>query len=108
MPTQILELPIAGMTCAACSARLEKNLNKLAGVAANVNLAVERARVEFDPAAIAPQAILDLVAKTGFSVPVQSLDLAITGMTCAACSARLERVLYAQPGVVARVNLATE
>ena len=108
MPTQILELPIAGMTCAACSGRLEKNLNRLEGVVAHVNLAVEKARVEFDLAAIAPQAILDLVAKTGFSVPVQSLDLAITGMTCAACSARLERVLNAQPGVEARVNLATE
>ncbi len=108
MPTQILELPIAGMTCAACSGRLEKNLNRLEGVVAHVNLAVEKARVEFDPAAITPQAILDLVAKTGFSVPVQSLDMSIAGMTCAACSARLERVLNAQPGVEARVNLATE
>ena len=96
------------MTCAACSGRLEKNLNRLEGVVAHVNLAVEKARVEFDPAAITPQAILDLVAKTGFSVPVQSLDMAIAGMTCAACSARLERVLNAQPGVEARVNLATE
>ena len=110
MPTnrRIIELPISGMTCAACSARLEKNLNRLEGVAANVNLAVERARVEFDPAVIAPQAILDQVAKTGFAVPAQSLDLAIAGMTCAACSTRLEKVLNAQPGVEARVNLATE
>jgi Cu+-exporting ATPase len=107
-PFQTLELPIAGMTCAACSARLEKNLNKLEGVAANVNLAVEKARVEFDPAVIAPQAILDQVAKTGFSVPPQTLDLAIGGMTCAACSTRLEKVLNQQPGVEARVNLATE
>ena len=96
------------MTCAACSTRLEKNLNKLEGVSANVNLAVEKARVAFDPAVIAPQAILDQVAKTGFSVPNQTLDLAIGGMTCAACSTRLEKVLNAQPGVEARVNLATE
>ncbi|MDO9224774.1 MAG: heavy metal translocating P-type ATPase [Pseudomonadota bacterium] len=105
---QTLELPIAGMTCASCSARLEKNLNKLEGVTANVNLAVERAHVEFDPAVIAPQAILDQVAKTGFSIPAQTLDLAIGGMTCAACSTRLEKVLNKQPGVEARVNLATE
>jgi len=39
--------------------------------------------VEFDPAVVAPQAILDQVAKTGFSVPAQTLDLAIGGMTCA-------------------------
>ncbi len=105
---KILELPIAGMTCASCSARLEKNLNKLEGVTANINLAVEKAHVEFDPAVIAPQAILDQVAKTGFSIPAQTLDLAIAGMTCAACSTRLEKVLNAQPGVEARVNLATE
>ncbi|MDP2432409.1 MAG: heavy metal translocating P-type ATPase [Pseudomonadota bacterium] len=110
MPTnrQTLELPIAGMTCAACSARLEKNLNKLEGVTANVNLAVEKARVEFDPTVIAPQAILDQVAKTGFTIPAQTLDLAIGGMTCASCSTRLEKVLNKQPGVEARVNLATE
>ncbi len=96
------------MTCAACSARLEKTLNRLQGVSASVNLAVEKARIEFDPAVISPQAILEQVAKTGFTVPPQTLDLAIAGMTCAACSARLERVLNAQPGVEARVNLATE
>jgi Cu+-exporting ATPase len=105
---QTLELPIAGMTCAACSARLEKNLNRLEGVAASVNLAVEKARVEFDPAVVAPQAILDQVAKTGFTVPTQTLDLAIGGMTCASCAIRVEKVLNAQPGVEARVNLATE
>ncbi len=106
--TQTLELPIAGMTCASCSARLEKNLNKLEGVTANVNLAVEKAHVEFNPAVIAPQAILDQVAKTGFIIPAQTLDLAIGGMTCASCSTRLEKVLNNQPGVEARVNLATE
>ena len=104
----VIELPIAGMTCAACSTRLEKNLNRLDGVTANVNLAVEKARVEFDPAAATPAAIVEQVKKTGFSVPVQTLDLAIAGMTCAACSARLERVLNQVPGVEARVNLATE
>jgi len=103
-----LELPIAGMTCAACSARLEKNLNKLEGVTASVNLSTETARVEFDPAQIQPAALLEQIRKTGFSVPVQSLDLAISGMTCAACSTRLEKVLNRLPGVEARVNLATE
>ncbi len=104
----VLELPIAGMTCAACSTRLEKNLNRLDGVAANVNLAVEKTRVEYDPAVTNPAAIVEQVRKTGFSVPVQTLDLAISGMTCASCSARLERVLNQVPGVEARVNLATE
>lgn len=105
---RIIELPIAGMTCAACSTRLEKNLNRLQGVSASVNLATEKARVEFDPALADPAAIVEQVRKTGFSVPPQTLDLAISGMTCAACSTRLERVLNQLPGVEARVNLATE
>lgn len=103
-----LELPIAGMTCAACSTRLEKNLNKLEGVKANVNLAAEKARVEYDPRTTTAEAILAQVNRTGFSVPPQTLDLAIGGMTCAACSTRLEKVLNKLPGVEAKVNLATE
>ncbi len=105
---QVIELPIAGMTCAACSTRLEKNLNRLRGVSASVNLATEKARVEFDPALADAATIAEQIRKTGFSVPVQTLDLAIAGMTCAACSTRLERVLNQVPGVEARVNLATE
>jgi Cu+-exporting ATPase len=105
---QSIELPIAGMTCAACSTRLEKNLNKLDGVSAGVNLSTETARVEYDPARVAVTTILEQVNKTGFSVPPQSLDLAISGMTCAACSTRLEKVLNRLPGVEARVNLAAE
>ncbi len=105
---RVLELPIAGMTCAACSTRLEKNLNRLEGVNAAVNLAGERARVEYDPAKTAPEAIVAQVAKTGFAVPPQTVDLRLSGMTCAACAARIEKTLNRLPGVEARVNLATE
>ncbi len=105
---RILELPIAGMTCAACSTRLERNLNRLEGVTASVNLAAERARVEFDPAHTEVGAILAQVEKSGFTVPAQTLDLTISGMTCAACAARIEKALNALPGVEARVNLAAE
>jgi Cu+-exporting ATPase len=47
-----VDLPIEGMTCAACAARIEKQLNKLPGVSAAVNFASERARVEFDAGAV--------------------------------------------------------
>ena len=47
-----LELSIAGMTCASCASRVEKRLNGLAGVAAAVNFATEKATVDFDPAAV--------------------------------------------------------
>src|SRR6185295_10714822 len=60
------ELPISGMTCASCANRIERKLNKLEGVAASVNYATERARVEFDPGAVAPEDIVEAVAAVGY------------------------------------------
>ena len=108
MPLATLHLPISGMTCAACAARLQKNLNKLEGVLASVNLSTETAQIEYDPAHIDAASLVQQIKKTGFSVPPQSLDLAIGGMTCAACSTRLEKMLNRLPSVEARVNLASE
>ena len=45
---EVVELDVEGMTCAACAARIEKNLHKLDGVAASVNLPAEKATVRFD------------------------------------------------------------
>ncbi len=108
--TVVLSLPVRGMTCAACSARLEKVLAQVPGVrAANVSLAAERAEVSYDPTAADPAAVAAAVAKAGFAVPARRWTLSIGGMTCAACSARLEKVLGRVPGVTsAQVNLATE
>ncbi|EKV30800.1 Copper-translocating P-type ATPase [Caenispirillum salinarum AK4] len=103
-------LPVRGMTCAACSTRLEKVLGKVDGVTqANVSLAGERADVRFDPARAAVQDIAEAVAKAGFSVPTTTIEVGVEGMTCAACSTRLEKVLNKVPGVdEATVSLATE
>ncbi|MBX9635656.1 MAG: copper ion binding protein, partial [Magnetospirillum sp.] len=105
-----ISLPIKGMTCAACSTRLERVLGKVDGVqAASVSLAAERADLSFDPARTGPQQLAEVVAKAGFSVPEDVLELSISGMTCAACSTRLEKVLGKLAGVgKAEVNLATE
>jgi len=62
--TQVVEFAIAGMTCAACSTRLEKVLNRQPGMQANVNLAAERARVRLD--GVAPAAVIAAVARAGF------------------------------------------
>jgi Cu+-exporting ATPase len=105
---RVLDLPIAGMTCAACSTRLENNLNRLDGVRAGINLAAEKAHIEYDPTRIDAQILLDRISKTGFSVPRQTIDLRLTGMTCAACAERIEKVLKGLPGVEARVNPASE
>ena len=62
---QVVEFAIGGMTCAACSTRLEKVLNRQAGMQANVNLAAERARVRLS--GVGPEAVIAAVAKAGFS-----------------------------------------
>ena len=67
--SRVVEFSIAGMTCAACSARLEKVLNRQAGIEANVNLAAERARVRLDGAAD-EAAVIATVAKAGFTASV--------------------------------------
>jgi len=103
-----IELPVAGMTCAACSTRLEKNLNKLPGVKANINLAAEKAQIEYDPDQATPATLIQAIEKTGFTVPSQQLQLALDGMTCAACATRIENALNRIEGVSASVNFATE
>ncbi|WP_125263330.1 heavy metal translocating P-type ATPase [Streptomyces alboflavus] len=47
MNTSEVELAIGGMTCASCSARIEKKLNRIEGVTASVNLATEKAKVAY-------------------------------------------------------------
>ena len=103
-----LDLPLGGMTCAACAARIEKVLNRLPGVKASVNLASERARIERSSSETTPRQVVEAIERAGFAVPLQTLELSIEGMTCAACSTRLEKVLNRQQGVEAAVNLASE
>lgn len=107
---QTIQLPIDGMTCGACSSRLSRVLNKMSGVIdARVNLATNDAIVEIDSEQLTATDITTAVAKSGFSVPDATWMLSVQGMTCAACSSRLERVLKRLPGVTkASVNLATE
>jgi len=102
-----LSVGIQGMTCASCSARVEKVLRQLPGVTdATVNLATETATVSGETDATSVQRAIE---KAGFSVPTESVTFDITGMTCASCSARVEKALAKVPGVLdASVNLATE
>jgi Cu+-exporting ATPase len=105
-----LSVPVDGMTCAACSTRLERVLGKQAGInSARVNLATNSASIDFDASQISASDVTATITKAGFSVPPETHDLLIGGMTCAACSGRLEKVLGRLPGVErAVVNLATE
>ena len=124
-------LSLEGMTCASCAMRIEKGLKKVSGVAdASVNLATERATVSYDPAQATMDDLVAKVEAVGYkatpivarpAVPAvppasslvapteRSADFAISGMTCASCSRRVERALSKVPGVtLASVNLATE
>ncbi|CAG0968799.1 partial Copper-exporting P-type ATPase, partial [Rhodocyclaceae bacterium] len=103
-----LELPIAGMTCAACAARIEKQLNRLPGVEAAVNFASERVSLHYDAAQATAAQLVEAIRKTGFEVPPRTVELAVGGMTCAACATRIEKQLNKLPGVEAAVNLAAE
>ena len=66
MSVQRLDLPIEGMTCAACAVRVEKKLNKLDGVSAAVNYATERASVAFDAATVSPEQLVAAVESAGY------------------------------------------
>ncbi|HEX9413911.1 MAG TPA: copper ion binding protein, partial [Ktedonobacterales bacterium] len=127
------QLALEGMTCASCALRIEKGLKKVSGVVgASVNLATERATVQYDPAAASVDDLLKKVDAVGYKAsllverpaPVTSapriepvepeggeraIELAISGMTCASCARRVERSLAKVRGVTsASVNLATE
>lgn len=103
-------LNIEGMTCASCAIRIEKGLAKMEGVKqANVNYAIERATVTYDPSKVDVTALQAKVNDLGYKVSTERVDLDVTGMTCAACAARIEKGLKKLPGVIdANVNLTME
>ncbi|GLQ38786.1 copper-translocating P-type ATPase [Rhizobium albus] len=107
-PTAV-SLPIVGMTCASCVGRVEKALNRVEGVEkATVNLATERADITLVQP-VDQASLVRAIEDAGYEVPSRSITLAIDGMTCASCVARVEKALLAVPGVAsATVNLATE
>ena len=106
-----ITMPVIGMTCANCVAAVERNTKKVEGVSeAVVNFGTEKVTVTYDPSTATPQQMIDRVAKAGYEVPVATIELPITGMTCANCVSTVERTLNKKvPGIIeANVNFATE
>jgi len=103
-------IKIKGMSCAACSARIEKGLSKMPGVSrAQVNLALEQAVVEYDPQTVRAMDFVEKIERLGYSVVPERVEIKIQGMNCAACASRIEKKLQRIDGVQeALVNLATE
>ncbi len=104
---------VSGMTCSACSAHVQRAVSKLDGVAsAEVNLATETLRVQYDESKVGFEQMKTVVENAGYglSIPqmIKRAELGVDGMTCAACSASVERSVKKLDGVSeASVNLAT-
>ncbi|HEX6303272.1 MAG TPA: heavy metal translocating P-type ATPase [Anaerolineales bacterium] len=105
-----MNLSVSGMTCASCAAHIENALKEVPGVSrANVNLATERAKLEFSNGDVDTRVLIDAVREAGYDVPTEKITLPIGGMTCASCAAHVEGAFSDVPGVVSiSVNLATE
>ncbi len=106
--TTRIELPIRGMSCASCVAKIETGLSKLEGVEqAAVNFATQRAAVVYDPDLITPAKLVSEIRGLGYDVPVEEVVQPIQGMSCASCVQRIETALNKTPGVLsASVNFA--
>lgn len=103
-------LQIIGMSCAACATRVEKGIKGLPGVeAVHVNLAAETASLLYDEKQLRLQEVADKIEELGYQVIKEKLEFKITGMSCAACSSRIEKALNKMPGVFqVQVNLTLE
>lgn len=108
---QTASIAIKGMHCASCSARIEKVIGSLEGVESiSVNLATETMELSWTPAIIDLSIISEKIEGLGFELlmPTESNELLfnIEGMSCASCSARIEKVVSSMAGVdKAEVNL---
>ncbi len=105
-----ITMPVAGMHCASCVTKVEKSISNLNGVAeVSVNLATEKLFVKYDATKTDPGRFVDAVKSVGYDIPLQTTELAISGMSCASCVARIEGGLRRTTGVLeASVNLGTE
>ncbi len=108
--TKRLDIPVTGMSCAACAARIQDTLSSINGVrGANVNFAAEKATIEYDPLKVSVDDFIHAIKDQGYGATVAKQTLPIKGMTCASCAARVKEALGSLDGVLAAdVNFATE
>jgi Cu+-exporting ATPase len=106
-----ITMPVTGMTCTNCAMNIERTVKKLNGIShAQVNFAAEQAAIAFDPTQLSLKDVIAKIKDSGFSVPTNRMEFAVTGMTCANCAANIERALNKKvSGIVnASVNFASE
>ncbi len=104
-----LIVPIEGMSCASCVGRVEKAIDSVPGVdKVAVNIANETAVISHD-GSMDVQALVTILADSGYPANLEDVTLNVNGMSCASCVGRLEQALRAGSGVIeASVNLASE
>ena len=110
MTTKHLTVPVTGMTCANCAATIERNLRKLPSAQnASVNLAAERASLEYDPAQLSLDDVIARIERAGYGIATGEAVLPIKRLSDSQDAARLESVLRGSEGVLgATVNVTTE
>src|SRR5690625_3827929 len=110
MATEEKTLQINGMTCSACAASIEKGISKIEGVEqANVNLALERTSIQYDPEKTDVDVFKKKIQDLGYDVVQEKVDFDISGMTCAACATKIEKRINKMAGVEsANVNFRSE
>ena len=103
-------LQVTGMTCSTCAVTLEKGLSETPGVKESfVNLANEKAVLEYDPSKIDLIKIKEVVSGLGYGVATRKSIFPVRGMMSATCVGHVEDALRRVPGVIStNVNLASE
>lgn len=103
--SQTFRVKVDGMTCQACSTRVEKVLNKNEKIhSATVNLLQGIATIEATDS-LTPDEIKEDVQSAGYSLREKDFQFGIEGMTCQACSTRVEKALQKLPVLESSVNL---
>jgi Cu+-exporting ATPase len=108
--TKKITLNIGDMSCVNCARTIEKQLSNLNGVIhATVNLAAEKAIIDYNPNLVNQKAIEDTIVDAGYRVIHEKIVLQIGGMSCINCAQSIEKALKNREGIyIATVNFATE
>ena len=94
---QTLQIPVRGMTCAGCAGRVERGVAKVPGVTqATVNLVTSEVIVQLSQP-VALTTLVEAVESSGYQVPLNGYDYAVSGMNCGSCVGRIEKALAQSP-----------
>ena len=92
-PATDITIPVQGMTCAACSARVQRALERTPGVsAANVNLMTSAATVSYDPSSVTPDRLVEAIRDTGYGAELPAPDASAEAMVDVQDAARDEEM----------------